>query len=350
MSNHLAQAFPLLGSRLAHMSLAELPTPVSLAAFSDGAKHHTISIKQDDVSGTAYGGNKLRKLEYILQHARDKGAERVATFGTIDSHHAVATAYYARRTGFECTCFLSHQSPKPAACKALQFHLQNGTEIVRYGGTRHKRVSTMRKYAQGRNAWVVPIGGSSWRGTVGFVNAGLEFAAQVAAGDLPCPTRVYVATGTMGTTAGLALGLALSGLNIEIQAVRVTELAYANELALQRLMNKTATMLHAIDPAFPANLAQKTSVQFRNDFVGDGYARTNDPTERAIDVARDELGMSLESTYTGKAMAALLHDVNAGFEEPVLFWNTFSSRAIEFDQNVEPDFDRLPKEFARYFD
>ncbi len=349
MSNHLAQAFPLLGSRLATMSLADLPTPVSLASFSTGAKRHTISIKHDDVSGADYGGNKLRKLEYILQHARNKGATRVATFGTIDSHHAVATAYYARQAGFECTCFLLHQSPRPAARRALQFHLQNGTEIVRYGGTRPKRVNTMRKYAQGRNAWVVPIGGSSWRGSVGFINAGLEFAAQIKAGDLPRPARVYVATGTMGTSAGLALGLALSGLDIEIQAVRVTAEIVANEFALHRLMNKTATMLHAIDPAFPADLAQRTRVRFRNEFVGDGYARTNDATERAIEVARNELGMSLESTYTGKAMAALLHDVSTGFDEPVLFWNTFSSRELKIDENLEPNYEHLPAEFARYF-
>ena len=350
MSNHLAQAFPLLGSRLAYMSLADLPTPVSLASFSAAARRHTISIKHDDVSGTAYGGNKLRKLEYILQHARNKGAQRVATFGTIDSHHAVATAYYARHAGFECTCFLLHQPPRPAARRALLFHLQNGTEIVRYGGNRHKRVDTMRKYAQGRNAWVVPIGGSSWRGAVGFINAGLEFAAQIEAGDLPRPARIYVATGTMGTTAGLALGLALSGLDIEIHAVRVTVEMVANEIALHRLMNKTATMLHAIDPAFPEDLAQRTSVRFRNEFVGAGYGRTNDATERAIEVARDELGLSLESTYTGKAMAGLLHDVSTGFDGPVLFWNTFSSRPIAIDAQLEPDYDRLPKEFARYFD
>ncbi len=323
------------------MSLGDLPTPVSSGLIDTGSKQHAVAIKHDDVTGAAYGGNKLRKLEYILQHARNKGAQRVATFGTVGSNHAVATALYATRAGFECTCFLSHQSLKPGLDNALRFHLQNGTEIVRYGGNRGARVATMRKYAQGRDAWVVPIGGSSWRGSVGFVNAGLEFAAQVEAGDLPRPARVYVATGTMGTTAGLALGLALSGLDIEIQAVRVTEEMVANEFALHKLMNKTATMLHAIDPAFPVDLAQKTSVRFRNEFVGDGYGRTNAATERAIEVARDELGMSLESTYTGKAMAALLHDVSTGFEEPVLFWNTFSSRELKIDENLEPDFYQL---------
>ena len=350
MSNYLARAFPLLASRLGHMSLADLPTPVSSGLVSTGSKRHAISIKHDDVTGAAYGGNKLRKLEYILQHARNKGAQRVATFGTVGSNHAVATALYATHAGFECTCFLSHQSPKPGLDNALRYHLQIGTEIVRYGGNRAARIKTMRKYAQGRNTWVVPLGGSSWLGAVGYVNAGLELAAQIAAGELPHPARAYVATGTMGTTAGLALGIALSGLEIETQAIRVTEKMYANESSLQRLMSKTAAMLHTIDPAIPADLASQARLKLRDEFFGTGYGHTNDATERAIELARDELGLSLESTYTGKAMAGLLHDVGSGFDKPVLFWNTFNSRPIELDTNLEPDYDRLPKEFARYFD
>ena len=349
MSNHLSRAFPLLGSRIGHMSLADLPTPVSRGLITAGSKQHEVSIKHDDVTGVTYGGNKLRKLEYVLQHARNKGAKRVATFGTVGSNHAVATALYAKRAGFECTCFLSHQSPKPGLDKALRVHLQNGTEIVRFGGTRHTRVNTMRKYAQGRDAWVIPLGGSSWRGTVGYVNAGLELAAEIEAGELSAPARIYIATGTMGTAAGLALGLALSGLDIEIQAIRVTAKMYSNEVALQRLMHKTAAMLYAIDPSIPENLASQTKLELRNEFVGAGYGRTNDATERAIKLARDELGLSLESTYTGKAMAGLLHDLGAGFDEPVLFWNTFNSRVIAVDENVKPDYDRLPAEFARYF-
>ena len=350
MSNHLARAFPLLASRLGHMSLGDLPTPVSGGLIKTGSKQHAVAIKHDDVTGAVYGGNKLRKLEYILQHARNKGARRVATFGTVGSNHAVATALYATRAGFECTCFLSHQSLKPGLDVALRFHLQNGTEIVRYGGNRGARVATMRKYAQGRNAWVIPLGGSSWLGTVGYVNAGLELAAQIEAGELQQPTRIYIATGTMGTAAGLALGLALSGLDIETQAIRVTETRYSNAVALQRLMHKTAAMLRALDPAIPANLASQARLELRSEFFGKGYGHTNEATEHAIELARDELGLSLDSTYSGKAMAGLLHDVGAGFDKPVLFWNTFNSRPIAIDAQLEPDYDRLPKEFARYFD
>ena len=95
--------------------------------------------------------------------------------------------------------------------------------------------------------------------------------------------------------------------------------------------------------------AQRSPTASAGSYEGNGHARTNDATERAIEVAREELGMSLESTYTGKAMAALLHDVSSGFDEPVLFWNTFSSRELKIDENLEPNYEHLPAEFARYF-
>ena len=350
MSNHLSRAFPLLASRLPYMSLADLPTPVSVRAFMSGSKRHEITVKHDDVTAKDYGGNKLRKLEYLLQQAANKRAKRIATFGTVGSHHAIATALYAKRAGFECTWFLSHQPMQPGLGSALRFHLQNETEIVRFGGDRRKRISTLRRHLHGRHAWVVPFGGSSWQGTVGFVNAALELAAQIEAGALVCPSRLYVALGTMGTAAGLALGFALAGIDIEIQAIRITYDRYANKIALDRLMRKTATMMNAIDPAIPADLWSRTNLRFRSEFLGDGYGRTNDVVEQAIARAHDELDLALECTYSGKAMAALLQDLDAGVDGPVLFWNTYSSRPMIIDNSIEPDFERVPEEFARYFD
>ena len=332
------------------MSLADLPTPVSMRALTSGSKRHEITIKHDDVTAKDYGGNKLRKLEYLLQQASTKRAKRIATFGAVGSHHAIATAFYAKRAGFECTCFLSHQSMQPGLGDALRFHLQNETEIFRFGGDRKKRIASLRKHLQGRNAWVVPLGGSSWQGTVGYVNAALELAAQIETGELPCPSRLYVALGTMGTAAGLALGFALAGIDIEIQAIRITVDRYANEPALDRLLRKTATMMRALDPGIPADLASHAKLNFRSDFMGDGYGRTDSVTDRAIALARDDLDLSLECTYSGKAMAALLHDLDEGVDGPVLFWNTYSSRPMMVDKKIGPDFERIPKEFARYFD
>ncbi len=124
MSNHLARAFPLLGSKLEYLPLADLPTPVSSSRWTSGSRRREFTIKHDDVTGIEFGGNKLRKLEYILHQARTKNAKRVATFGTVGSNHAIATAFYAQRVGLECTCFLSHQSLKPGLGNALRFHQQ----------------------------------------------------------------------------------------------------------------------------------------------------------------------------------------------------------------------------------
>ncbi|MFQ5610173.1 MAG: pyridoxal-phosphate dependent enzyme, partial [Woeseiaceae bacterium] len=232
---------------------------------------------------------------------------------------------------------------------ALRFHQQNETEIIRFGGARPKRIRTLRQHLQGRHAWAIPMGGSSWVGTLGYVNAGLELSAQIDAAELEAPERIYVALGTMGTVAGLAVGLALAERAVEIQAVRVTAEQISNECALHRLMHKTASMMHAVDPSVMSDIAARTNVIIRHEFLGGGYGHETDEAEKAIAIARDEFGLELDMTYTAKAMAAVLHDLDTGYDRPVLFWNTFSSRPMHIDRELEPDYSRVPDEFARYF-
>ena len=118
------------------------------------------------------------------QRAIDKRAKRVATFGSVASNHALATALYARRLDLDCTCLLSHQVNSPAVVKVLQQLLQCGAEIVRYGGDYRSRVGLMRRHVQRRRTWVIPLGGSSWLGTVGYVAAGLVSVLEGAVQDL----------------------------------------------------------------------------------------------------------------------------------------------------------------------
>ena len=238
------------------------------------------------------------------------------------SNHAVATALCAIDAGFECTCLLAHQSLKPGLDRALRIHQTVGTEVVALSGDRRERVATMRSVLQGRRAFVIPMGGSSWLGTVGFVNAGLELAATIALGDV----------------------------TFESHAVRVTETTYASEKAAQRLMAKTALLMNRLDPEIPPDLASRARLVCRHEFFGGGYAVSNPETEAALVVAREELGLGIESTYTGKAMRALLADLEAGFDAPVLFWNTYNSRPLAVDEELEPDFSVIPEEFSRYFD
>jgi 1-aminocyclopropane-1-carboxylate deaminase/D-cysteine desulfhydrase-like pyridoxal-dependent ACC family enzyme len=351
-TDYLSARFPNAGKTLRREKLADLPTPVADVPVDRASGRRTVSVKHDNLTGDLYGGNKVRKLEYLLRLACDKGCKRVATFGSAGSNHALATSLYARKLGLDCTCFLSHQARTPLAPATLNMHIRNGTELVRYGGTYATRIATLRENLWGRNAWVVPMGGSSWLGAVGFVNAGLELADQVACGSVSLPDRLYVATGTMGTAAGLAIGLALANLPTEVQAVRVSDPTVMNEKALHRLIGKTVSMLHRIDSSVPADLAGRVHIVVRHDYFAGGYAETNAATDAAVDFGNDHLGIKLETTYTGKAMAALLNDLDdASLEEKkFLFWNTYSSADLPVPNDKPLDEAALPEEFMRYFE
>ena len=347
----LKERFPRLGGQLPRSDFATLPTPARQHEVLFQELPGRISIKYDNLTGSIYGGNKIRKLEYIFPHAAKKHCLRVATFGAAGSNHALATALYAREAGFDCTCFLSHQAKTPLVAATLNMHIRNGTELVRYGGSYSTRIRTLREHLWGRHAWVIPMGGSSWLGTVGFVAAGLELAAQIADGDVPRPDRLYVGAGTMGTAVGLALGLALAGLRTEVHAVRVSDISIMNEHALNKLMQKTSLMMHRCDDTVPANLAEQANIRIRDDFFGPGYAQGTGATARAIAFSRSELSLTLETTYTGKTMSALLADWREIVSENlnVLYWHTYNS--VPFDiQEDEPINDAaLPDEFFRYF-
>ncbi len=349
MSHHLETALPGLADRVPHLQLADLPTPVSTHGVTRNAHSLSISVKHDERSGSLYGGNKVRKLEYLLARAKEKDAPRVATYGAAGSNHALATALYARQAGFECTCLLSHQPPAPSIGQKLLAHQAAGTEIVRFGGTRPRRVAIQREYLRGRGLSLIPMGGTSWVGSLGFVNAGLELAAQIEDGAVGAPERLYVALGTMGTAAGLALGLALAGQSIDVHAVRVTDPRFGNEPGLRHLLRKTAMLMRRYDSRVPADLAARARVVFRDDFYGEGYGRRNAATDAAIAFAGDALGIRLDSTYSGKAMAALLADVDAGSTTAPMFWNTYNAVPLDIPAGMKPDFTVLPDEFERYF-
>lgn len=343
---------PPLAVGLRKLSLAALPTPVRELDVEFASGRRTLLVKYDNLTSSLYGGNKLRKLEYLLQRAIDKRALRVATFGTVASHHALATSIYARNTGLGCTCFLSHQVRSPSALTVLGLLLENEAEVVRFGGNRQARVTTMRRYAQGRRTWVIPMGGSSWLGTTGFVDAGLELADQLAAAGIVPPDRLYIACGTMGSAAGLALGLALAGLDTVVVAVRVSPDSIMNRDAFDRLLRKTAGMLRRLDPGIPRDLHEQTHVELRHEYFGEGYACTTPETDAAIAFAERQLALQLEVTYTGKAMAALIDDAgDPRFEaQRVMFWNTYNSNPLPAIDPCSIDRTRLPDEFLRYVD
>ena len=350
MTDFLGTAYPRLAEQLRRTSIATLPTPLSQREIDFSGNKQTILIKHDDQTNPTYGGNKIRKLEYIFHRARERGAKRVATFGAVGSNHALATAIFAQEFDLPCTCFLAHQKRTPTTSRTLDMHLHLGTELVRYGGA-VDRLALFRHYLQNRGCWVIPLGGSSWLGAVGFVNAGLELAAQIEAGEIELPERIYIANGTMGSVAGLAVGLALARLPTKIHAIRVASNRFAKREVLDRLMLKTLSLLNRYDAAIDVDAINRTHVVWRDEFYAGGYAAVDTATQQAVKFAADKLDLSLDTTYTGKAMAALLHDLKStAANSPVLFWNTYNSRPLA-DIDIQPELRKnLPDEFVRYYD
>ncbi len=350
MTDYLVNAYPRLAGKLRKWSFASLPTPVSRHEVDLPSGSRTVWIKHDDQTSDIYGGNKVRKLEYILQRALDRGAERVATFGAVGSNHALATAIHAREAGLACTCFLAHQKRTPNISKTLDMHLHLGTELVRYGGSTN-HLELYRRYLQNRKTWVIPLGGTCWLGVVGFVNAGLELAAQISSYELDAPDRIYIANGTMGSVAGLAIGLGLANLQIEIHAVRVADNRFAKREVLDRLMIKTATLLNSLDPLIPLDAAKQTRIIWRDEFYAGAYAAVDDATVGAVDFAKAHLGLVLDTTYTGKAMAAVLHDFSMRNDgATTLFWNTYNSRPLPKINREKLALQNLPDPFKRYYE
>lgn len=355
--NALFTRFPKLQQRLPHIPLADLPTPVErIEAIETGLPLDGLFVKRDDLTAPIYGGNKVRKLEFLLGQAKREDARAIMTFGGAGSNHALATAIYGIERGFDVISMLVPQPAARSVRRNLLMAHKTGAELHLYPdkdalkqGVAH--VAGMRRARDGKAPFIIPPGGSSATGALGFVNAALELLAQVDAGDLPIPDAVYVAAGTLGTSVGLALGFALAGATVPVIAVRVTETDLANEEKARVLFQETNALLRGADDAVPELAFPERGLVLRHDYFGEGYGVYTNSDRRATRMMRESAGIPLEGVYTGKAFAALLEDAEAGRlrGKTALFWDTYNSRP--FPREIESyDYRRLPDEFHSYFE
>jgi 1-aminocyclopropane-1-carboxylate deaminase/D-cysteine desulfhydrase-like pyridoxal-dependent ACC family enzyme len=352
----LAERYPTLAEALPTISLGEWPTPLQAAdpAALPG-KCAGLWLKRDDRCATPYGGNKVRKLEFLLADALRKGHDSVFTFGVAGSNHALATAIYAGQVGLEAQLLLTPQSNSSFVGRNLRMGRWAGAKQVHCptesAAGRQARILELRGRGMYRPPYRIPGGGSSPLGAVGFVNAGLELAAQVRAGRMPEPDYLYVALGTMGTAAGLALGLAAAGLRTRLVFVRVVRADIASPQRFRALYHGAARLLHRHDPRFPLAPLDHGRFEVRHEFFGPGYARFTEEGMAALALARQAFGIDLEGTYTGKALACFLADLKAGrlAGRQVLFWNTYNGQPMPAEA-LAIDYRELPPGFHRYFE
>jgi D-cysteine desulfhydrase len=284
-------------------------------------------LKDDGLCAPRYGGNKVRKLEPLLAAARTRGAQSVVTVGGIGSNHVLATAVHARALGLAARAVVVPQPPTSQVVRTLEL-ARTLCDLVPCP-TRALVPLYLARAARAapQPAFVIGPGGSSPLGTLGCVSAGLELAAQIAARELPAPAAVFVALGSGGSAAGLALGLALAGLETPVVAVRVVERVLANRSLTRLLAWRAARLLRRSGAELPAAVPIRLEVE--HDEFGDEYGRPTPAARGAVERAAEAEGLALETTYTGKALAGLVRcAAQTAHRQRLLFWNTHNARDL----------------------
>ena len=326
----LHDRFPALRTMLPHVVLGEGPTPVRRLSAVAGAE---VWCKEDGRYGGPYGGNKVRKLEWVLADARRRGSRTVLTIGGLATNHGLATAIYAGRLGLKTALVLVDQP--------LDDHVHAQLDRLRASGaTLHLTHSTPRTVAampwllarhtdwrarRPRLPYYLPVGGSSPLGILGYVEAALELGEQVAAGALPEPAHVVVPVGSGGTIAGLALGLRLAGLRSRAVGVVVNDRMRLDAGRTAELANRAATLLRERGATLPAQATVHAGdVLLVREWLGEGYGHETADGAAAAALIQDRDGLSLDPVYAAKAMAGLLALVRRGelAGGPVLFTAT----------------------------
>jgi 1-aminocyclopropane-1-carboxylate deaminase/D-cysteine desulfhydrase-like pyridoxal-dependent ACC family enzyme len=337
----LFRALPQLRGRVPWLPLAQVPTRVERVRglVRDGVE---VWIKREDQSGALYGGNKVRKLEFLLAEARARGAHEILTLGAIGSHHVLATAIYGRAQGFAVTAVVFPQPLTAHVRQQLLADVAAGATLHPTRGYAGVPLALARRRRKGV-AWL-SAGGSSPTGTLGWVSAAFEIREQVARGELPAPDVVYVALGSCGTAAGLLLGL---DAKTELVAVRVVDRLVANARTTRRLAAATERQIRAAGGVLPL---ARPSLRVEHGCFGAGYGHATPAGEAAVARAA-AAGIALEPTYTGKTMAALLADADAGRLDGkrVLFIQTFNSVDLAPMLAAGPGPAGLPERLRRLF-
>lgn len=315
-------------TRFPRLELIGAPTPLEYLPRLSDHLGREIFIKRDDVTPLAMGGNKLRKLEFLAADALREGADTLITAGAIQSNHVRQTAAVAAKLGLHCVALLEN----PIGTRAENY-LTNGnrllldlfnTQVEMCDALTDPNVQleelATRIEAQGYRPYVIPVGGSSALGALGYVESALEIAQQCeGAVEL---SSVVVASGSAGTHAGLAVGLEQLMPGAELIGVTVSR-KVADQLP------KVVALQQAV--ANSLELQAKAGITLWDDYFAPGYGTPNDEGMEAVKLLAQLEGILLDPVYTGKAMAGLIDGIQQKRfkdEGPILFIHTGGAPAL----------------------
>jgi L-cysteate sulfo-lyase len=315
---------------LARFSLAQLPTPIEeLKSFSRELGGPELLIKRDDQTGLALGGNKTRKLEFLVGQALEQRADTLVTAGAAQSNHCRQTAAAAARAGLRCELVLNGTKPELPNGNLLLDELLGARIHWVQRSERETKLSEipdeLRK--QGSKPYVVPVGGSNGVGATGYVLAMMELAEQLK-GINRRVDHVVFASSSGGTQAGIVVGAKVTNFNGKLHGVSIDQddangATYQCELA--DIANETAKYV-GFNVQFAAS-----DFNVMYDYLGEGYGVVSDLEREAIRLLASREGIILDPVYTGRAMGALIDLIRQKAfrqDETVLFWHTGGAPAL----------------------
>ncbi len=309
------------------LSFAHLPTPIeTLPRLSAQFNGPQIFIKRDDQTGLAFGGNKTRKLEYLLADAQAQGARTLITGGAVQSNHCRQTAAAAARNGFACILVLTgDKPPKPSGNNFLDLFL--GAELVWAGDADREQVldQTFEKaQGEGKVPYLIPYGGSNGIGALGYVYAMRELLGQEDNLDW-----IVFPSSSGGTQAGLALGGRMFNFKGKILGISIDNPASELSQKVAMLAGETARSI-SINQTFSPE-----DILVNDDYLGGGYGVMGGPEREALTMFARSEGILLDPVYTGRSAVGLIDLIRRGIitaDQKALFWHTGGTPAIFADR------------------
>lgn len=340
-------AYPDLQASIPVIDFAQLPTPIEHKPInvSDSQTIHNLWIKRDDQSHAIYGGNKVRKLEFILADIKRRGMKKLLTFGGIGTNHGVATSLFCKQYDIDCHVFIFDQPVSSSAVNNLKLMASFGAKLKHKGSLFRTALHYyLRQLFLPSRYYYLPAGGSNLFGCIGFVNAAFELKHQIENGELDEPDFIYCPVSSTGSLAGLSLGCQLAGINSKVVGVRVSPshlgvIPACTSQTVMTLAQQTYVYLKNKDSNIPNIKLNK--IELEESFYGTGYGDTTPESLAATDVfARNNI--KLDPTYTAKAAAAVLKFCHDQPDKKVLYWHTYNSSDVSKLMDAT-EFERIPK-------
>jgi L-cysteate sulfo-lyase len=314
---------------LPRFPLAHLPTPLEpLPRLSEALNGPRLFIKRDDQTGLAGGGNKTRKLEFLVADALTQKADTLITVGAVQSNHCRQTAAAAAKAGLRCILVLRGSAPPRSGITGnlLLDHLLDA-QVIWSGQRAREEVMeeiVAEERAAGRNPYSIPLGGSVALGASGYGLAMVELKVQMEALGINFD-RIIFASSSGGTQAGLVAGAAMTGFQGEVLGISVDENLETLRNIVARIAADTAALLGQPRPYAPQDISANA------DYLGAGYAVMSQAEREAIELFARTEGILVDPVYTGRAAAGMIDLIRRGIigkQETILFWHTGGAPAL----------------------